>query len=79
MATVTLWLITISSDQPIQDIATRLSAEGLTVREVLEEIGCITGAADDATAQRLKQVQGVLDVAPDVPMDLGPPGADETW
>ncbi|BCB62525.1 MULTISPECIES: hypothetical protein [unclassified Halomonas] len=79
MATVTLWLITISSDQPIQDIATRLSAEGLIVREVLEEIGCITGAADDATAQRLKQVQGVLDVAPDVPMDLGPPGADETW
>ena len=35
MATVTLWLITISSDQPIHDIAMRLSAEGLTVREVL--------------------------------------------
>ncbi|WP_311063888.1 hypothetical protein [Halomonas sp. DWK9] len=79
MATVTLWLITISNDQPIQDIATRLSAEGLTIREVLEEIGCITGAADDATAQRLKQVKGVVDVAPDMPMDIGPPGASETW
>lgn len=79
MATVTLWLITISNDQPIQDIATRLSAEGLTIREVLEEIGCITGAADDATAQRLKQVKGVVDVAPDMPMDIGPPAGDETW
>ncbi|WP_422101825.1 hypothetical protein [Vreelandella sp.] len=79
MATVTLWLITISNDQPIQDIATRLSAEGLTIREVLEEIGCITGAADDATAQRLKQVKGVVDVAPDMPMDIGPPGDDDTW
>ncbi|MDM7482972.1 MAG: hypothetical protein P3W96_013340 [Halomonas sp.] len=79
MATVTLWLITISSDQPIHDIATCLSAEGLTVREVLEEIGCITGAADDATVQRLKRVQGVVDIAPDTPMDVGPPGTDETW
>ncbi len=79
MATVTLWLITISNDQPIQDIATRLSAEGLTIREVLEELGCITGAADDATAQRLKQVKGVVDVAPDMPMDIGPPGDDDTW
>lgn len=79
MATVALWLITISSDQPIHEIATRLSAEGLTIREVLEEIGCITGAADDATAERLRQVKGVLDISPDMPMGIGPPGASETW
>ena len=79
MATVALWLITISSDQPIDDIATRLTAEGLTIREVLKEIGCTTGTADDATAQRLKKVKGVVDIAPDMQIDLGPPEADQTW
>ncbi|CAD5261306.1 MULTISPECIES: hypothetical protein [Halomonadaceae] len=79
MSAVALWLITISSDQPINEMATRLSAEGLNIQEVLEEIGCITGSADDATAERLKHIEGVLDIAPDRQIDLGPPGSEETW
>jgi hypothetical protein len=79
MPKIALWIITISDNQSITDIATRLSAEGLTVREVLEEIGCITGVADDATAQRLKSVEGVVDIAPDMQIDVGPPGSEETW
>jgi len=79
MPAVALWLITISSDQPINEMATRLSAEGLTIQEVLEEIGCITGSADDATAERLKKIKGVVDIAPDMQIDMGPPGSDETW
>ncbi|WP_261377958.1 hypothetical protein [Vreelandella titanicae] len=79
MPTVALWLITISSDQPINEMATRLSAEGLTIQEVLEEIGCITGSADDATAERLKKIKGVVDIAPDMQIDMGPPGSEETW
>lgn len=79
MPTIALWIITISDDQSINEIASRLSAEGLTIRDVLEEIGCITGSADDATAERLKKVEGVVDIAPDMPLDIGPPGADETW
>lgn len=79
MPKIALWIITISDNQSINDIATRLSAEGLTIREVLEEIGCITGAADDVTAERLKHIEGVLDIAPDIQIDVGPPGADETW
>ncbi|BBI61391.1 hypothetical protein [Vreelandella sulfidaeris] len=79
MPNIALWIITISGDQSINDIATRLSAEGLTIRDVLEEIGCITGSADDATAERLKKVNGVVDISPDRQIDIGPPGADETW
>ncbi|RBI69386.1 hypothetical protein DQ400_01465 [Vreelandella sulfidaeris] len=79
MPNIALWIITISDDQSINDIATRLSAEGLTIRDVLEEIGCITGSADDVTAERLKKVNGVVDISPDRQIDIGPPGADETW
>ncbi|QNI02807.1 hypothetical protein HXW73_07585 [Halomonas sp. SH5A2] len=79
MAKIALWIITISNDQSINDIATRLSEEGLTIKEILEEIGCITGSADDVTAERLKHIEGVLDIAPDVQIGVGPPGADETW
>ena len=79
MPTVALWLITISSDQPINEVATRLSEEGLTIKDILEEIGCITGSADDVTAERLKHIQGVVDIAPDIQIDVGPPGTDETW
>lgn len=79
MPKLALWIITISDDQSINDIATRLSAEGLTIREVLEEIGCITGSADDVTAERLKRVKGVVDIDPDRQIDVGPPDSEETW
>ncbi|MEH6641883.1 MULTISPECIES: hypothetical protein [Halomonadaceae] len=79
MANIELWIVTISSDQSIEEIATRLSAEGLTIRDVLKEIGCITGSADIATADRLKHIQGVVDIAPDIQIDMGPPGSENTW
>ncbi|CAN0572017.1 unnamed protein product [Ectocarpus sp. 12 AP-2014] len=79
MANIELWIVTISSDQSISEIATRLSAEGLTIRDILEEIGCITGSADNVTVERLKKIQGVVDIAPDIQIDTGPPGSDSTW
>ncbi|MDP3534665.1 MAG: hypothetical protein Q8S08_04660 [Halomonas sp.] len=79
MQGIELWIITISSDQSIREIATRLSAEGLTIRDVLEDIGCITGSADTATADRLKKIEGVVDIAPDMQIEIGPPDAGETW
>ncbi|MGE6607195.1 hypothetical protein ACQKE4_11835 [Halomonas sp. NPDC076908] len=79
MPNIELWIITVSHEQSIKEIATRLSAEGLTIRDILEEIGCITGSADNVTVERLKKVQGVVDIAPDIQVDIGPPGADSTW
>lgn len=79
MQKIKLWIITISSDQSITDIAARLKAEGMTIRDLLEDIGCIIGAADNATAQRLKHIEGVVDIAPDMQIEIGQPGSDETW
>ncbi|RUR31672.1 hypothetical protein [Vreelandella nanhaiensis] len=79
MQKIELWIITISSDQSITDIAARLKAEGLTIRDLLEDIGCITGAADNATAERLKHIEGVVDIAPDMQIEIGQPGSNETW
>ncbi|WP_249976654.1 hypothetical protein [Vreelandella olivaria] len=79
MSKIALWIITISNDQSIEEAATRLRAEGLTIRDILEEIGCITGSADDVTVERLKKVQGVVDIAPDIQIEMGPPDSNETW
>ncbi|TVP46641.1 MAG: hypothetical protein EA345_12455 [Halomonas sp.] len=79
MTNIELWIVTVSSDQPIREMATHLSAEGLAVKDVLEEVGCITGSADTATADRLKKIKGVLDIAPDIQINMGPPGSEETW
>ncbi len=69
------WVITISGDRPIHDIAKDLAAAGLTKGQVLEDIGCITGSADESVAPALGKIPGVVDVTPDVPVDIGPPGA----
>ncbi|PRY65822.1 hypothetical protein B0H98_102354 [Vreelandella songnenensis] len=79
MQKIELWIITISSDRSITDIAARLKAEGLTICDLLEDIGCITGEADNATAERLKHIDGVVDIAPDMPIDLGPPDSNQAW
>ncbi|MBZ5486792.1 hypothetical protein HW452_04545 [Halomonas aquamarina] len=79
MQKIELWVITVSSDRSITETAARLKAEGLTICDLLEDIGCITGEADNATAQRLKHIDGVVDIAPDMPIDLGPPGSGQTW
>ncbi len=75
MQKVELWIITVSSDWSLTDIAARLKAEGLTICDLLEDIGCITGEADNATAERLKHIDGVVNIAQDIPIDLGPPGS----
>lgn len=79
MSNVKQWLITMSHDQSISELATRLSAEGLTIKNVLEEVGCITGSADDATVGRLRKIKGVVDISPDMQIDVGPPDSEETW
>ncbi|WP_252108604.1 MULTISPECIES: hypothetical protein [unclassified Halomonas] len=76
MARIELWIVTVASGCSVGELADRLSREGLSVRERMEEIGCITGEADSATAERLKHIDGVEDVAPDIPFDLGPMDAD---
>ncbi|HUQ81455.1 MAG TPA: hypothetical protein VM076_09970 [Gemmatimonadaceae bacterium] len=73
------WIITTSGERSTKDVAKDLKAKGFTVDQVLDEIGAITGAADDAVAAKLRGVDGVSDVSPDGVIDIGPPDSPTTW
>lgn len=72
----TNWIITTDGDRAVADIARDLERAGLAVTLVLDEIGCILGSADDGCLEALRLVPGVIDVAADVGIDIGPPGSD---
>lgn len=73
------WVITTSGDRPVADIAHDLVEIGLQHEQILDQIDCITGSADNDVAARLRDVPGVIDVSPDTPVDIGPPDSDTTW
>ena len=73
------WVVTASGDRSIDDLEKRLTDAGFTVDQVLGEIGCITGTATDAVAERLRTLPGVADVSPETKIDIGPPDAPITW
>ncbi|EHK60685.1 peptidase S8/S53 subtilisin kexin sedolisin [Halomonas sp. GFAJ-1] len=56
-----------------------ISGTSMATPRVAGDIGCITGSADTATADRLKKIEGVVDIAPDMQIEIGPPDAGETW
>jgi hypothetical protein len=68
--------VTTSGDHALKDVKKQLTDEGFVIEEVLEEIGCITGAASEAVAEKLRAVPGVADVSPEPPpFNIGPPDA----
>jgi hypothetical protein len=79
MAKSTGWIITTSSDRPIADIAEDLRSAGLTVSQVNDQISSISGTGAAELKSKLQKVKGVVDVAPDTPIDIGPPGSTDTW
>ena len=79
MAKGKTWIVTTSGERSAKEIAKDLKAKGFTVDQVMDEIGTITGAADDAVASKLRGVDGVTDVSPDTPIDIGPPDSPTTW
>lgn len=73
------WIVTTSGDRPVTEVASDLTKTGFAVDQVLDEIGCITGRAEENVVDRLRNVRGVTDISPDGPVDIGPPDAPETW
>ena len=73
------WIITTGSDRPIHEIAKDLADAGLKEIQVLQEIGSITGSAEDEDVGKLRKVRGVKDISPDISIDIGPPDSKETW
>ncbi len=70
------WVVTTSGDRSLKDVKKKLVEEGFDVEEVLDAIGCITGAATEAVAKKVRAIPGVADVSPEAPpIDIGPPDA----
>lgn len=72
-------IITLSGDRPIEDVAKDLSVAGLEGGQVLDEIGIITGSADDNMVPNLRKIRGIADISSDISIDVGPPDSQETW
>lgn len=79
MAKKKRWVVTTSGDRSLGDIKKKLTESGFAVDQVLDEIGCITGEANDDVAEQLRSVPGVTDVSPEMQVDIGPPDAPVTW
>jgi hypothetical protein len=79
MADQKRWIVTTSAERSIHDISKDLKTAGFNVGQVLEEIGSITGAAGEDALTRLRSIPGVVDVSPDLPIEVGPPDSPETW
>jgi hypothetical protein len=57
------WIVTTNNDRPIREVAQDLSQAGFQVRDVLDEIGSITGSADSSAVAKMRKIKGVADVA----------------
>lgn len=79
MAKKKRWVVTTSGDRPLSDIKKKLAGSGFAVEQVLDEIGCIIGAASDDVVERLRSVPGVADISPEPTVDIGPPDSPVTW
>lgn len=73
------FVVTVSSDRPIAEVADELARSGFVLGETLAEIGVITGHGPEGLAGRLRAIRGVTDVSADAPIDVGPPSSPETW
>lgn len=73
------WIVTASEDRPVGDVAKELMANGFTITQVLGEMNVITGVARDEVIAKLRAIPGVVDISPDLPVDIGPPDAPVTW
>jgi phage replication-related protein YjqB (UPF0714/DUF867 family) len=73
------WIVTTSGDRPTKEVAKDLKAAGFSVGQVLDEIGTITGEADDNAVEKVRAIRGVVDVSRDTDIDIGPPDAPVTW
>jgi hypothetical protein len=78
MAKTKKWIVT-TSPEKISDVRKKLTEAGFSVDQVLHEIGSITGTASEDVIKKVRSVDGVADVSPDHPIDIGPPDSPVTW
>jgi hypothetical protein len=73
------WIVTATDKNVLGDVEKKLIQNGFVVDQVLEEVGCITGSANEDIVNRLRTMPGIADVSPEGEIDIGPPDAPTTW
>ncbi len=73
------WLVTLAPGARIDQVATALSAAGLSVTSSLEAVGVIVGTAPKRALPALRKVKGVANVSPDREVSVGLPDDPESW
>jgi hypothetical protein len=71
------WWVTAAPGAPLDEIARQLTDAGFQVDDVLTAIGCITGSAEPAVAERIRSIPGVTDVSEEPVVNVGPPEGDQ--
>lgn len=79
MADAKKWIVTTGGERSISEITKDLTKNGFNIGDVYDEIGSVSGTADEDVAERLRKIPGVSDVSPEEPIDIGPPDAPVTW
>jgi hypothetical protein len=74
------WVVTLSGDRPINELASDIEEVGFVIDQVLEATNIITGSSTDSVADAVRAIPGVADVsAPTPDIDIGRPDSPETW
>lgn len=67
-----LWTVTCQPGAALPPITKALRAAGMSITEVLDEIGVVTGHAPATALDKLRRVPGVADVSPTLGFQLEP-------
>lgn len=80
MSADTKWIVTVESPgRDIGAVADDLKKEGLTISEIMTEVGVISGTAKGASSVKLRKIPGVIDVTKDATIEIGKPDSKITW
>lgn len=79
MAKALRWIVTLSDTSRLAQVKEGLRGCGFKIADVMDEIGVITGTADEQAAEKARRIAGVADVSPETQIDVGPPGSPSTW
>ena len=64
------WLVTVDLEASFDPIVQSLKEHGFEVSQALSEVGCITGKASASLVKKLRNIQGVIDISKDFPVEI---------
>ena len=72
------WVVTMAPKTPLGPLKAALEKTGLTVDQVLEAIEMVIVHGGEAQAKQARTITGVIGIVKDLPVDIGPPDAEDS-